>query len=157
LEEIEKQLEEEGFVCRISFDEMDEDDDVSLEDIETTDFAAEADPKKIEKWEAELPDDNDFECDPDDKPDDDEPDDDEPDTDGPNAHDLEDEKKITEKNEDWNRAQNEPGRKNTDDAEVVYFDLFKKKVYLKTLIFQREEEADREIYKLIGFCEAPMV
>jgi len=145
LEEIKNRLEEEGFVCRISFDEADEDDDTDLTDVETTDFAAEADPKKIEMWEAELPDDdfedendNDFE-------------------DGPDDEEAGKKEEAKKAKTDRIMAQNESGPEKTDDAEVVYFDLFKKKVYSKTLIFQREEEAGRMIYKLIGFCEAPMV
>jgi len=150
LEEIEKQLEKEGFVFRISFDEADEDDDVSLTDVETVDFAAEADPEKIKKWEAELPDDDDF---------DDEIDNDSDDDFGDNTDDGNDIKKEeTEENKTGRTvSQKEIGLKNPDDAEVIYFDLFKKKIYSKTLIFQKEEKAGRIIYKLIGFCEAPMV
>ncbi|MCL2549370.1 MAG: hypothetical protein FWE78_00205 [Methanimicrococcus sp.] len=136
LEEIKNRLEKEGFTFRISFDETDEDDDVSLIDVETADFAVEADPKKIEKWEAELPDNDDFE---------DENDDDgfEDETSGDGFKD--------ETGNDGFGGENGDG-----EPEVVYFDLFKKKVYLKTLIFQKEDEAGGKIYKLIGFCEAPM-
>ncbi|MDR0768017.1 MAG: hypothetical protein LBE57_06245 [Methanosarcinales archaeon] len=43
-----------------------------------------------------------------------------------------------------------------EKAEVIYFDLFKKKTYTKTLIFQSDEENGSRVYRLIGFCEAPM-
>ena len=153
LEEIEKQLEKEGFVFRISFDEADEDDDVSPTDVETADFAAEADPEKIKKWEAELPDDDDIDDETDNDSDDDF--DDETDDKTDDGNDIK--KEETEENKTGrNVSQKEVGLKNPDDAEVVYFDLFKKKIYSKTLIFQKEEETGQIIYKLIGFCEAPM-
>ncbi len=43
-----------------------------------------------------------------------------------------------------------------ENAEVIYFDLFKNKTYVKTLIFCPENETGDRIYRLIGFCEAPM-
>ena len=43
-----------------------------------------------------------------------------------------------------------------ENAEVIYFDIFKKKTYVKTLIFCRENETGSKMYRLIGFCEAPM-
>lgn len=43
-----------------------------------------------------------------------------------------------------------------EDADVIYCDLFKKETYVKTFIFQKEEEAGKKSYRLVGFCEAPM-
>lgn len=43
-----------------------------------------------------------------------------------------------------------------ENAEVIYFDLFKKKTYVKTLIFCPENETGTRIYRFVGFCEAPM-
>lgn len=42
------------------------------------------------------------------------------------------------------------------NAVVFYFDLYKKKTYVRTLIFQKELISDAEKYRLIGYCEAPM-
>ncbi|MDV0446274.1 hypothetical protein MsAg5_01030 [Methanosarcinaceae archaeon Ag5] len=40
--------------------------------------------------------------------------------------------------------------------EIIYFDLFKSKRYVKTLIFQKEESCGKSVYYLVGDCEAPM-
>jgi hypothetical protein len=50
----------------------------------------------------------------------------------------------------------ETSLKSIDNAVVIYFDTFKKKAYMKTFIFQKEYENDKKLYRLIGFCEAPM-
>jgi len=139
LEEIKKKLEEGGFVCRISFDEADEDDDFDSADFEVMDFAAEADPKEIEMLEAELA-----------------GDDDKDEAAENEAAENETDDELKEHETVGGVSQNGQGTKNLNDAEVVYFDLFKKKVYTKTLIFQKEEEEGSKTYKLIGFCEAPM-
>ncbi|WNY25365.1 hypothetical protein [Methanolapillus millepedarum] len=47
-------------------------------------------------------------------------------------------------------------RKEFKDADIIYFDLFKSKRYVKTLIFQRENDRGRNTYCLVGDCEAPM-
>jgi len=150
LEEIRNRLEKEGFVCRISFDETDEDVDFNLNDIEMADFVAEANPKEVEKWEAELPD-------SDEKEETGKGENEKEENEKEKTEKEENEREETEKNEtDWNRFQTGPAQENPVNAEVVYFDLFKKKAYVKTLIFQKEEEEGIKVYKLIGFCEAPM-
>ena len=148
LEEIQTLLEKDGMTWRISADDdfMDEiDDDIeegikdptSKIDFESASFSADADDCDIEKWEAELPD---------------------------IAEGIEEES-ADEETESGNVIQKTAFEK----EKVIYFDLFKKKAYVKTLIFQTEEggEESKEegkekdgsgsrVYRLIGFCEAPM-
>ncbi|WNY24287.1 hypothetical protein MmiHf6_16170 [Methanimicrococcus hongohii] len=171
IEEIQTLLEKEGMTWRISVDEInddinaDTDDDIDdeIDDgidgiendgacsskivLESVSFSADADTIEIEKWEAELPD--------------------------------IDEKEENESNESEEFEENDLRNNSENDfekAEVIYFDLFKKKTYTKTLIFQTEDEnesnlgsksdgnpdnrsvenAGKRIYRLIGFCEAPM-
>ena len=90
-------------------------------------FAAESDLAEIEMWEKTLPDveDGDEKTEPED---------------------------LKEFDETKLPNSTEKGRKSPKNASVLYFDLFKKKMYSKTLIFQKENE----IYRLVGFCEAPM-
>ncbi|WNY27445.1 hypothetical protein [Methanolapillus ohkumae] len=99
-------------------------------------FSVELSPEEIQRLELELP---------------------EPDSE------KNDEEEENEENE-WNENSDEKYlenfekfnassfQKELEAAEIVYFDLFKSKRYVKTLIFQKEEKA----YYLIGFCEAPM-
>ena len=140
IEEIKAEIEKEGFTFRYSFDEDEEEENLPFETQKQTissdrmTFAVDSDPAEIEKWEAALPD-------------------------------IDDE----EEPEEINGSENVPGEikeqqkqqiqteKTPKNAAVLYFDLFKKRTYIKTLIFQKDETETKEtIYCLVGFCEAPM-
>ena len=163
LEEIKRTLEAEGFTYKISFDgnEIEEDGETE-EDNKTengieisekgedgkifgkgkkTDFSTDADPEEIRKWEMELPD--------------------------IEENEKEEDEKEENEGEDDEREENEGGEnekqclekhplKSIDNATVIFFDVFKKKSYTKTFIFQKEGENDNSLYRLVGFCEAPM-
>ena len=141
LEEVQMLLEKDGMTWRISIDDDIEDDSIEAEDVkeaaaslskvslESVSFSADADTHDIEKWEAELPD-------------------------SVEEEECSDEETAIE-------AENLIQKASFEKAKVIYFDLFKKKAYVKTLIFQTEggeekEEGGGRIYRLIGFCEAPM-
>lgn len=141
LEEIQSLLERDGMTWRISVDEdeIEEPEEENEEGeggdkevcrskivLESASFSAEADAVEIEKWEAELPD-----------------------------IDEKEEKETPEMFEE-KQSTDEIQKTAFENASVIYFDLFKKKTYTKTLIFQTEEENKTKIYRLIGFCEAPM-
>ena len=138
IEEIKTEIEKEGFTFRFSFDEEEEmekqtPDNEKYEMVQSGSmtFATESDPEEIEKWEAALPD---IES--------------EDETEDPDLPDAEETDKQTREEEDGKTPKN---------AAVLYFDLFKKRAYVKTLIFQKEEtETGELIYILVGFCEAPM-
>jgi len=154
IEEIKAEIEKEGFTFRFSFDENEDETEKQIHENEKKNilssdsmtFATESDPGEIEKWEAALPDidEDEDECE--------------------NEKDCEDENRSENGSEDETRDMNRPSsekesenKKESESAAVLYFDLFKKGTYVKTLIFQREEaESGNRVYLLVGFCEAPM-
>lgn len=136
LEEIETLLEKEGLTWRAAFDEDENEEEIETEEIEqkkiifeNVSFSADADTAEIEKWEAELP-----------------------------EIDEKDEKENPEELFEEKTSSDENLKNAFERASVIYFDLFKKKTYTKTLIFQTEDDEENggKIYRLIGFCEAPM-
>jgi hypothetical protein len=130
LEEIEARLEKDGMTWRISVDEdIGEEDghsNIRLDSADAVSFATDADALEIEKWEAELPDEK--------------------------EEDEEDKDELFEENILSGRIP----KADIEAADVVYFDIFKKKTYMKTLIFCPEKESGAKIYRLVGFCEAPI-
>lgn len=144
---------------------------IKIESLKSVSFSTDADKEEIEKWEQELPD-------------------------------IEENGNENENGETGESGEaDESGRENEitgfdegniledekikiENAAIVYFDLFKNKRYVKTLIFQKEEDGEKEEeqkeeqeeeqkeeqekeqkeekiknekrYRLIGFCEAPM-
>ncbi|WNY27969.1 hypothetical protein MmiEs2_01480 [Methanimicrococcus stummii] len=134
LEEIQTILENDGCTWRIAADDDDieEEDDCDLKiDLKTASFSADADTTEIEKWEAELPDSDE------------------------NNEDEENEKEN--QGETVSKSGNETNLSDQfENAAVIYFDIFKKRTYTQTLIFQKEDENGKRIYRLIGFCDAPM-
>jgi len=149
IEEIKAEIEKEGFTFRFSFDEEEDETEKNptvnekyeILQANSMIFATESDPEEIEKWEAALQDI-----------------DDEEEEEAENAYQPnpgnESEKKPINESEKKPKNENETKPEN---ATVLYFDLFKKRTYVKTLIFQKEEaETGETIYLLVGFCEAPM-
>ena len=130
IEEIKAEIEKEGFTFRFSFDEDDESENQPSE-IKKQVISSDRMTFAVESDPAEI---EKWEA---------------------ALPDIED-----DENEDTKEPQEEqqvqPGR-NATNATVLYFDLFKKRTYIKTLIFQKDERETRErIYCLVGFCEAPM-
>ncbi|MDV0444810.1 hypothetical protein MmiAt1_03530 [Methanimicrococcus sp. At1] len=140
LEEIQTILEKDGLTWRMAADEdeADEEDGCGSKiDLGAASFSADADEIEIEKWETELPDiDENGE---------------EEDEEKSEGDDEEEEKGLSE-----DSAENRIKESMIENADVIYFDTFKKRTYAKTFIFQKEEENGNRIYRLIGFCEAPM-
>jgi len=141
IEEIKAEIEKEGFTFRFSFDEEEDETEKNptvnekyeIVQANSMIFATESDPEEIEKWEAALQDI-----------------DDEEEEEAENAY------QPNPGNESEKKPINENETK-PENATVLYFDLFKKRTYVKTLIFQKEEaETGETIYLLVGFCEAPM-
>ena len=150
IEEIKSVLEKDGFTCRISADiDDDMDDDSDFEDEKTnglqseTDdfsFSSEADEKEIEKWEAELPD-----LDENEAADEEE-----------NYDEVENDCDASENSQSGGDSGDGRSCENYENADVVYFDTFKKRSYVKTYIFQKEIEDGKGFYRLVGFCDAPL-
>lgn len=153
LKEIQTILEKEGMTWRISIDEDETDEEIDdeiengnnktekpkINDLKNVSFSADAGKEEIKKWEEELPDVEE------------------------NENDKTDENEINENQmsefNNGNVIEDEEIKKaKIEDASIIYFDLLKNKKYIKTLIFQKEEETlkKEKRYCLIGFCEAPM-
>ena len=143
LEEIQSVLEKDGLTCRISVDdESDFEDETIIDRSQKSDkfsFSSDADENEIEKWESELPD-----LDENEAADEDEDDFEEEDSDA-----------VT-KTQPHGKSDGEKHFENYGHAGVVYFDTFKKRTYVKTYIFQKEIETGKILYRLVGFCEAPL-
>ena len=143
IEEIQAVFEKEEITWRISTDDADEINEIDIEinagiesgkkcskdKADDFSFSSEADAAEIEKWEAELPDIDENEA-------------------------LEE--NFDENIEECNCNQAGSSSQNYENADVLYFDTFKKKAYSKTYIFQKEIENGSAIYRLVGCCEAPM-
>ena len=156
IEEIKAEIEKEGFTFRFSFDENEdetekqnhENEKKNILSSDSMTFATESDPEEIEKWEAALPD----------------IDEDEDEFENENGCENKNGCENENGSEDETRNMSRPSlekesenKKESESAAVLYFDLFKKGTYVKTLIFQREEnELGSREYLLVGFCEAPM-
>ena len=158
LDEIKKTLEAEGFTYKISFDGNENEEDSETEEDSKTengieisekgedgkifekgkkaDFSTDADPEEIKKWEMELPDIEEDEREEDER--------------------EKDEREEDEREENEKQCLEKHPLKSINNAAVIYFDVFKKKSYTKTFIFQKEVENSNSIYRLVGFCEAPM-
>ena len=130
IEEIKAEIEKEGFTFRFSFDEEDENENQSPE-IKKQVISSDRMTFAVESDLAEI---EKWEA---------------------ALPDIEDDE-TEDMKEPQEEQQVQTGR-NTINATVLYFDLFQKRTYVKTLIFQKEDrEAGDRIYCLVGFCEAPM-
>ena len=130
IEEIKAEIEKEGFTFRFSFDEDDENENQPSE-IKKQVISSDRMTFAIESDPAEI---EKWEA---------------------ALPDIDDDE--TEDIKEPQEEQQIQTEKNPKNAIVLYFDLFKKRTYVKTLIFQKEErEAGDMIYSLVGFCEAPM-
>jgi hypothetical protein len=147
LEEIRSVLEKDGLTCRISADDESEFEDETIIDHPLKSdkflFSSDADENEIEKWESELPDIDENEA----------ADEDEEDF-GEDDFEEEDSDAVTKT--PLGKSDDEMRFENYEHADVVYFDTFKKRTYVKTYIFQKEIETGKILYRLVGFCEAPL-